>query len=522
MATPDLNQRSSGVLLHPTSLPGPFGCGDLGEEAQAFVRTLAKAGQRWWLMLPVGPVGYGNSPYSALSAFAGNPLLLSLSALVTDGLLRSVPRPPRLPAHRVDFEATGAFRTRVLRLAFERFQEWPASHPLRRAETAFALRERAWLPDFSLFSAIKQQQRLASWVSWPTELRDRNAAALRTARRDLATEISFHRFQQWLFDRHWTALQDFARAQGVALIGDAPIFVAHDSADVWSHRELFHLDAKGRPTVVAGVPPDYFSRTGQLWGNPLYRWDRLKRTGFRWWMDRLRHLLTRFDVARIDHFIGFQRYWEIPGTAKTAQSGRWRPGPGAAFFERARRELDQLPLIAEDLGAVTPEVKALRDRFELPGIRILQFAFGTDPSAPDFLPHNYPPRCVVFTGTHDNDTTVGWFTDPGGQEGTRSPAQTEKERRVTRSYVGDEEPIHWAMIRMASLSVANIAIFPVQDLMGLGSEARMNRPGTAQGNWEWRATRQSLGGPEWKRFAQLTRTYGRWSKSGRDHGGRRS
>lgn len=511
MATSDLDQRSSGVLLHPTSLPGPFGCGDLGPASHAFVRDLARAGQRWWLMLPVGPVGYGNSPYSALSAFAGSPLLISPNVLVADGLLPKIPRPPRLANARVDYEATAAFRTRVLREAFVRSRAWPKRHPLRQSEAAFVEREGWWLNDFALYAAIKEQQHRAGWISWPAPLRDRKPAALRDVARELAENVAFQQFQQWLFDRQWRALRDHAHQHGIRLIGDAPIFVAHDSADVWAHRELFHLDRTGKSIVVAGVPPDYFSRTGQLWGNPLYRWDRLRRTGYRWWMDRLRHLLDRFDVLRVDHFIGFQRYWEIPAGAKTAQSGRWRPGPSAPFFDKARRELDRLPLIAEDLGAITPEVKALRDQFDLPGIRILQFAFGTDPSAPDFLPHNYPRRCVVFTGTHDNDTTVGWFTDPGGQGGTRSPAQTEKERRVARAYLGEDEPVHWAMIRMASLSVAAISIFPMQDLLGLGSEARMNRPGTAEGNWEWRLGRAAGLPQAWERLAGLTRTYGRWA-----------
>ncbi len=513
MPKPDLTRRTSGLLLHPTSLPGPHGNGDLGPEAYAFARWLARTGQSWWLMLPVGPVGYGNSPYSALSAFAGSPLLIAPEGLRADGLLRSVAsaRPTRSDAERVDYAAAAAHRSRLHRAAFAQFQTLPVRSALRGDLNAFRERERSWLPDFTLYMAIKSSQGLKAWTTWPAALRDRKPAALREATASLDQEVSFHEFEQWQFDRQWRRLREHCATLGVGLMGDVPIFVAHDSADVWSHRELFRLDRQGRPTVVAGVPPDYFSRTGQLWGNPLYRWERLRANSYDWWIRRLRHTLTRFDAIRIDHFIGFYRFWEIPAGDPTAEHGKWKPGPRDDFFERARQALGGLPLIAEDLGAITPDVKALRDRFGLPGIRILQFAFGTDLSAPDFLPHNYPRRCVVFTGTHDNDTTVGWFTDPGGRLGTRSAAQTEKERRAACAYLrSDGREIHWDMIATASASVADLAIFPVQDLLGLGSEARMNHPGTAVGNWEWRLYRSALSPQIGRRLAAITRTYGRW------------
>ncbi len=507
---PSLHERAAGVLLHPTSLPGPHGSGDLGAEARRFIDFLSAAGQRWWQMLPVGPAGFGNSPYSALSAFAGNPLLLDLDALAEDGLLDAAELSrARLPAKRVDYGRASRFREQHLRRAFARFES-RKNVRLRRELDAFREANAAWLPDFALFSAIKQSQGLVQWTLWPDELRSRDRAALERARRDLDADVRFHEFEQWQFARQWRALKAYADGKRVALIGDLPIFVAHDSADVWANPELFQLDARGMPTVIAGVPPDYFSKTGQRWGNPLYRWDRLKSQGFGWWIERFRKTLERFDAVRLDHFIGFQRYWEIPADKPTAVEGRWVPGPGADLFEAVRAALGTLPLIAEDLGAVTPEVKALRDRFELPGIRILQFAFGTDPSAPDFKPHNYPRRCVVYTGTHDNDTTVGWFYEGGGGESTRSRAQTEKERRFALEYLGSPgKEIHWEMLRATHASVADLVIAPMQDLLGLGSDARMNRPGQPSGNWEWRMAAGAASPALAKRLARMTSIYDR-------------
>ena len=514
MPLPNLQERASGLLLHPTSLPGPHGCGDLGASARRFVDLLGAARQRWWQMLPVGPVGYGNSPYSAHSAFAGSTLLIDLDALVEERLLAreqlaQAVAEEALPSKRVDYQATNRLRDRMLRAAFATFTTRAAGpHALDLEE--FVEREKRWLEDFALYAAIKKSQGHVQWTLWPAPLRSREEAALERARVELREEISFHRFAQWLFHRQWNALRSWCEERSVALIGDVPIFVAHDSADVWSHPELFQLDRAGQPTVVAGVPPDYFSRTGQRWGNPLYRWDALKETGYAWWIDRLRSTLARFDAVRLDHFIGFERYWQIPASCPTAVEGSWQKGPSTDFFTKVQAALGALPLIAEDLGAITPEVKALRDRFELPGIRILQFAFGADPSAPEFRPHHYPRRCAAYTGTHDNDTTAGWFSEQGGGESTRSPEQAAKERAFTVRYLAsDGREIHWDLIRGVEASVANLAIVPLQDVLGLGDEARMNRPGTAEGNWEWRCEEGAFGAAHAARLALLCETYDR-------------
>jgi 4-alpha-glucanotransferase len=472
------------------------------------VDFLARAGQRWWQTLPVGPVGFGNSPYSALSAFAGSALLLDLAELVGLGLLG--PRDlaeARLPAGRVDYGATRTFRERHLRAAHGALGR---KRRLRAAIEAFAAANRDWLEDFALYRALKRAHHERAWIDWEPEARDRRPAALARVRRELGDDLDFVRFEQWLFDRQWRALREHANGRGVGLIGDVPIFVAHDSADVWAHRELFHLDAAGHPTVIAGVPPDYFSRTGQRWGNPLYRWPVLRRTGYRWWIDRFRQTLTRFDAVRLDHFIGFTRAWEIPADEPTATNGRWVPGPGAPFFRAVGRAVGDLPLIAEDLGAVTPEVTALRDRFGLPGIRILQFAFGSDPQAPTFKPHHYPRHAAVYTGTHDNDTVMGWFLDPGGPTGTRTPEQVATEREFALRYLGsDGRAFHLDMIRALYASVADLAIVPLQDVLGLDNEARMNTPGTTAGNWEWRVDDRALTDEVALRLALLGRTYDR-------------
>ena len=463
-----LSERASGVLLHLTSLPGRHGCGDLGPQAHACARWLRGARQRFWQMLPVGPIGYGNSPYSALSAFAGNPLLISLDRLVDEGLLPigAIREAPKFPSLRADYEAARAWREKHLTTAFTAFSRRTSDHP---SFEIFCSESAGWLEDYALYAAIKRARRDKPWTEWEPELRARDPEALDRARGALRAEIDQQRFEQFLFARHWLALRDECALQGVKLIGDLPIFVAHDSADVWAHRELFFLDAQGQPTVIAGVPPDYFSATGQRWGNPLYRWDEAT---LRWWLKRFASLLSRFDAVRLDHFIGFVRYWEIAASDPTAERGTWIPGPGARLFDK----LGPAPLIAEDLGAVTPEVTALRDRFGYPGIKLLQFAFGNDPQAPAFLPHNYQRNSVAYTGTHDNDTTRGWFEKLGAIE-----------RSTTLGYLGTSgREIHWEMIRAVWASVANLAIAPVQDLLGLGSEARMNLPGTAQGNWEWR------------------------------------
>jgi 4-alpha-glucanotransferase len=499
-----LSDRASGVLLHLTSLPGAHGCGDLGPQAHAFARPRAGADQRWWQTLPVGPVGYGNSPYSALSAFAGDPLLVSVDRLVEEGLLprRSLEGEPTYPAGRVDYAIARAARERHLRAAFTTFAQRTKEHS---EFEIFCVDNAAWLEDFALYSAIKGASRDKSWTEWEPELRARDPGALDRARQALRDEIHQRRFEQFVFARHWQSLRDECRRLGVGLLGDLPIFVAHDSADVWAHRDLFFLDAQGQPTVVSGVPPDYFSATGQRWGNPLYRWEELEQTKFRWWLQRLAQTFARFDAVRLDHFIGFARAWEIPAAERTAENGRWTPAPGAKLFEA----LGPAELIAEDLGAVTPEVTALRDRFGFPGMKVLQFAFGADPQAATFLPYNYERNAAAYTGTHDNDTIVGWFHGCGSPQ--RTAEQCEKERRAALAYLGVEgqpREIHWQMIRGVWSSVANLAIAPAQDLLGLGSEARMNRPGTSAGNWEWR-----LDGPipdeALERLRELTRIYGR-------------
>jgi len=462
--------------------------------------------QTYWQLLPVGPTGYGNSPYSAQSAFAGNPLLIALTPLVAAGLLPAseLAQLPEFPPGHVDYPNVERFRTRCLRRAFEAAKT--------NAEFArFCERERAWLADYALFRTLKSLHHEVEWTRWEKDLRDRDPHALTRAHHELAEEVAFRSFEQWLFDQQWRELRAYAHARGVSLIGDMPIFLAHDSADVWQYRELFQLDAAGLPRVVAGVPPDYFSSSGQRWGNPLYDWRRVHAQHFAFWIDRIRSELCRFDIVRLDHFIGYERYWEIPAADSTAERGQWVQGPSDAIFEALQRALGPLPLIAEDLGEVTPEVKALRDRWSLPGIRILQFAFGDDPSGPDFRPHNYPRNTVVYTGTHDNDTTVGWFYGAEDGSSTRTPEQVAREQATALNYLGKADPrdIHWAMIRTCMASVANTAIFPMQDLLGLGSEARMNRPGAHSGNWQWRASASAFSPDLAARLSQLTCIYER-------------
>jgi 4-alpha-glucanotransferase len=502
---PQLHARGAGVLLHITSLPGPFGSGDLGDSARRFIDFLASAAQSYWQTLPVGPTGYGNSPYSAQSAFAGSPLLISLSQLVARGWLseEDLATATHSDDARVDFARVQTFRSLCLRRAFELGKDAPELAQFRE-------QEQHWLEDYALFRALKSQHGEVEWTRWDPEFRDRDPQALAQAREVLEQEIAFRCFEQWLFASQWSALRDYAHGRGVALIGDMPIFLAHDSADVWQHRELFQLDAEGAPRAVAGVPPDYFSATGQRWGNPLYDWRKLHAQRFGFWLERMRSELTRFDIVRLDHFIGYERYWEIPGDEPTAVRGRWVQGPSSALFETLQEQFGPLPLIAEDLGATTPEVKELRDRFGLPGIRILQFAFGDDPNAPDFKPHNYPREAVVYTGTHDNDTTVGWFFNQDGGN-TRSSEQVELEQRAALDYLGKTDPsqIHWDMIRTCYASVANTVIVPLQDLLGLGSEARMNRPGTHSDNWQWRATSAAFSPALADKLAHLTRLYER-------------
>ena len=483
------SERCSGILLHPTSLPGPHGVGDLGPEAHRFIDFLARAGQRYWQMLPVGPLGGGASPYDSPSAFAGSPLLLSLEVLVERGLLepRDVLDPRAFASGRkARYSAAARYRNKRLRLAFSRFKDRIGDG--ERADLArFIEQQQHWLADYALFSALKSARGGASWTTWPSELKQRQAAALESARRDLQNEIAYHEFLQFEFSRQWSSLRGHANSRGVKLLGDVPMFVAHDGSDVWANQAIFQLDEHGEQRVVAGVPPDYFSADGQRWGNPLYDWNVLRETGYAWWIARMKTTLDRFDALRLDHFIGFHRYWEIPASAPSARDGRFVGVPGEDFFQKIRSSLGQLPFIAEDLGLVTPEVGALRDRFEMPGMRVLEFAF-VDANSRDYQPHRFPHRSVVYTGTHDNDTVVGWLTSHERSRAEQDQRTLREERQRALTYAGsDGREVHWDMIRLALASVANTAIFPLQDLLGLSTEARMNVPGTATGNWEFRA-----------------------------------
>ena len=505
--------RSSGILLHPTSLPGRFGIGDFGAEAFRFVDFLASTGQRLWQVLPLGPTGYGDSPYQCFSAFAGNPFLISLEKLRQDGVLSAADLEggPTFPGHQVDYGSVIEFRAPLLKKAFENFKIKASSEDWNEFE-AFCQQNTSWLEDYALFMAVKEAHGGAVWDQWEPAIAARRPAAISQWSEKLGHEMQSRKYWQHQFFKQWSALKQDCHRHRIKVMGDLPIFVAHDSADVWAHPDLFELDPQGKPTVVAGVPPDYFSATGQLWGNPLYRWNKLAETGYAWWIERFRAILTMVDIVRLDHFRGFEAYWEVPATETTAINGRWVKGPGAAFFQAIQEALGELPIVAENLGVITPEVESLRERFGFPGMAVLQFAFGTDLHAADFLPHNYPRNCVVYTGTHDNDTTLGWWTSAGGVDSTRSQEEILKEREFALKYLGsDGREIHWAFIRCILASVADIAIIPLQDIMGLGSEARMNLPATPSGNWRWRYTAELLTDEIRERLRRLTEIYGRSS-----------
>jgi 4-alpha-glucanotransferase len=481
--------RSSGVLLHVSSLPGPFGIGDLGPGAFAWVEALARAKQSWWQILPLCPPAGGLSPYQCFSAFAGNPDLISPESLLEEGLIDEADHPRS--AHDVR-----AFKSRLLHGACERFAS-AGSRELKRAFSRFVSRNSDWLDGFALFMALKEAHHGKPWTDWPAELRSRQHAALASARQLLRDRFDFHTFVQFLFHHQLDALRRHARAHGIGIIGDIPMYVSADSADVWSNPSQFLLDHYGRPKFVAGVPPDYFSKTGQRWGHPLYNWSVMRRDGFAWWVHRIRASLAQADLLRIDHFRGLEAFWAIPASRTTAQVGRWMKAPGEELLRTLHHELGRLPFIAEDLGLITPAVARLRDEFNLPGMRILQFAFDSDSNSP-FLPHNYPRHCLVYTGTHDNDTTAGWYASLDKRHQKRVLAYTSR----------DGTDIAWDIIRLAWSSVARIAIVPAQDVLGLGSEARMNLPGRASGNWKWRLERQ-LPGQVIDRLAELTELYGR-------------
>ncbi len=485
--------RSSGILLHPTSLPGPFGIGDFGPQAYRFADFLEAAGMHIWQVLPLSPTGYGDSPYQSFSAFAGNPLLISPEILMEEGLITAAPPEPvpDFPPHTVEFERVIPWKFSILREAFERFRPG-ADYDTFRDDNA------AWLDSYVRFAALKDANGLIEWTRWNVRI-DADPR-----------EMEFHRFLQYEFFREWRRLKSYCRRKGIRVMGDIPIYVAHDSADVRDHPELFELDEKGRPTVVAGVPPDYFSADGQLWGNPIYRWERIARTGFQWWIDRLRHTFGMFDMVRLDHFRGFEAYWEVAAGETTARNGRWVKGPGAALFEAAEKELGPLPIVAENLGVITPEVEAIRHQFNYPGMSVLQFAFGNDPQAPTFRPHNYPREVAAYTGTHDNDTTVGWWNSKAASGSTRTEADIEKEGAFTRAYLNtDGREIQWAFIRAIVASVADTAVAPMQDVLGLGSEARMNLPGSTRNHWRWRMLPDAITPQIEKRLAELNSLYER-------------
>ena len=489
--------RTSGVLLHVTSLPSPYGIGDVGPAAFAWVDRLQQAGQRWWQALPLGPTGYGNSPYQCLSSFAGNGLLASPELLIEEGLLRAsdCDEARTFSKDVVDFDAVIPFKHRLLEKAWSRFGV--AQHSaLRSAFERFCFEQAHWLDDYALFRALKAHFRGANYLQWPEELVRRNPAALARARRGLTEKIDQSRFTQFLLFRQGARLKEYAHSQGVRLIGDLPFFVSPDSSDVWANPEWFLLDDQLRPRFVAGVPPDCFSKQGQLWGNPVYDWEALRRTGYRWCIDRLRALLAHVDVVRLDHFRGFCAAWHVPPDARTAESGHWIEGPNVNFFATVKRELGHLPFIAEDLGVITPDVSALRDGFELPGTRVLQFAFDGHTDNPH-LPDNYTPNTVVYTGTHDNTTTRDWFE-----------TLPESERRIVSNYVKRPLPeaseTAWELIRLAWTSKAGLAMVPLQDVLKLGAEGRMNVPGTAGGNWQWRCTELMLNASVFERLRVLT------------------
>ncbi|HZW79043.1 MAG TPA: 4-alpha-glucanotransferase [Candidatus Deferrimicrobiaceae bacterium] len=504
--------RCCGILLHVTSLPGAHGIGDLGASAYEFVEFLAQSGQKIWQVLPLGPTGYGDSPYQLFSAFAGNPLLIDLNALQEQGLLsaQDLTAASALPDDHVEYGAVIDVKRRLIRHASRTFFADGGRADLA-AFDIFCCENADWLADYSLFMACKAVFHDAVWADWDHGVRRRDPSVLEECRQKLAPEISVHKFAQFEFFRQWQKLKLHCQSRGICIMGDIPIYVAHDSADVWAHPELFRLDEYSRPTAVAGVPPDYFSATGQLWGNPLYRWDVSAASGHRWWIDRFRASLKLFDHVRLDHFRGFEAFWEVPATASTAQEGKWVKGPGAPLFRAVKAELEVLPFVAENLGVITPEVEALRQEFGFPGMSLLQFAFGNDPQGPSFRPHNYSRELAAYTGGHDNDTTVGWWNSSGIGESTRTAEDIRKERAFARAYLGckEDEPINWVLIRAVHASVADIAIVPLQDVLGLGSEARMNLPGTLSGNWKWRYQAQALTPDLIARLRELTVLYDR-------------
>jgi len=502
MTVPALEKRGSGILLHITCLPSTWGIGDMGPWAHRFVDFLAESGQRLWQVLPLNPThpASGNSPYDSISAFGSNPLLISPDLLLEQGLLltEDLEPVPDFPGGRIQYDAAIAFKLRLFSLAEGRFKQQGEREGYER----FCSHNKDWLDDLALFVALKERFEGRPWQDWPHDLRDRDPGSLEAARRDLADRIEGERILQYLFERQWVALRRACNERNIHIFGDLPIYVNLEGADVWTHPELFKLDEAKRPTAVAGVPPDYFSDTGQRWGNPVYRWDVLREKGYAWWIRRLERNLHLFDIVRIDHFRGFEAYWEIPAEEPTAVHGEWVKGPGDGFFQALEGHFHDLPIVAEDLGTITREVRDLMDRFRLPGMKLLVFAFSDDLATNPYVPHNHVKNCLIYTGTHDNNTVRGWF----------ETELTEADKARLTRYLGrevDQERIHEEMVRLAMMSVANTAILPMQDLLGLGEEARMNRPARSDGNWQWQLVPEQLR-PELEReLREMTETYGR-------------
>lgn len=497
-----LNERASGILIHITSLPAKYGIGDLGPEAYRFADFLANSKQRFWQVLPLNhtTIEKGHSPYNCSSAFAGNPLLISPELLYQEGLLtkQELKNVPAFSQNRVEFEKVSAYKHRLFEIAFGRFK-----NRIKSADyTSFKTENSFWLDDFASFVALQRRFSGRKWNAWPAQLRDRKKEDLSAARKQMSDEIEFECFLQFVFYKQWFALKRYCSRAGIRIIGDIPIYVIYDSPDVWANPQIFKLDRNKRPEYIAGVPPDYFSRTGQLWGNPVYDWKSLKKTKYRWWMQRIRHNMKIFDFARIDHFRGLVGYWQVPAHHKTAKNGRWVKGPKDDFFKTLFRQFPKAPIIAEDLGHITQDVRDLIKKFDIPTMKVLQFAFSGNPSKNTHLPDNYNENCVVYTGTHDNNTTKGWFE----KEATR----TQKKR--LREYLGQKvssDNISWLLIQLAMSSVARLAIIPAQDLLGLPASARMNHPAVNKGNWLWRLPPGQLSSAVSKKLKQLTQTYAR-------------
>ena len=497
----EMFERSSGILLHPTSLPGKYGIGSLGKEAYKFVDFLKKANQKLWQIFPLGPTGYGDSPYQCFSTFAGNPYLIDFDLLIEQNLLSEENLKDINFGDNKEYVDYGAIYNQkypLLRKAFENFKA-NGNDDLKRKLETFKAENSDWLNDYSLFISLKNHFNGLPWTEWPHDIKVREEAAINKYREELADEVEYNNFIQCLFFNQWNNVKKYANNNGIKIIGDIPIFVAVDSSDAWANPEIFLFDPELKPVKVAGVPPDYFSATGQLWGNPLYDWDKLKELNYKWWVDRVKANLSTCDIIRIDHFRGFDEYWAVPYGDKTAENGTWCPGPRTDLFNAIKNELGELPIIAEDLGTMTQGVIDLREATGFPGMKILGFAFDSKEEN-DYLPHTYTKNCVVYTGTHDNDTLIGWFTKAN-----------EDDKQFARNYLNSrsDNEIHWDAIRGAWSSVANMAIAPIQDFLGLGSEARINTPGVAAGNWQWRLKDGVLTDELAERIAKLTKVYSR-------------